>query len=197
MLHRGILERFEQNIEELSIRPNVRLVAHGSRDPDRARTEGPATLFAVDAESFLADPRMGDEIFGPSTLVVECRSADEMLDIACNLPGQLTATLHATADDLDLFAQLPGVLELKVGRLLWGGFPTGVEVCPAMHHGGPFPATTDVRSTSVGTAAITRFARPICYQDWPPDRLPPELQDRNARGIWRLVNNRRTTDDVE
>lgn len=100
------------------------------------------------------------------------------------------ATIHGTPDDLREFAWLVPLLENKAGRLIFNGFPTGVEVCASMQHGGPYPATTDARSTSVGTAAIKRFARPVCYQNFPQEALPVELRDDNERGIWRLVNNR-------
>jgi alpha-ketoglutaric semialdehyde dehydrogenase len=113
----------------------------------------------------------------------------QMLDIAANLEGQLTATVHAAQEELARYGELLSILETKVGRLLYGGFPTGVEVCPSMHHGGPYPATTDVHFTSVGTAAMLRFARPVCYQNFPENQLPPELRDQNVRGIWRLVDN--------
>ena len=106
--------------------------------------------------------------------------------VARQLDGQLTATIHGTPADLEEYASLVSILEHKAGRLIVNGFPTGVEVCPSMQHGGPYPATTDSRSTSVGTAAINRFARPVAYQNFPPSLLPPELQDANPRGIWRL-----------
>jgi NADP-dependent aldehyde dehydrogenase len=115
---------------------------------------------------------------------------------AAALEGQLTASVHATGADLAGAAPLLALLERKVGRLLFGGVPTGVEVSAAMNHGGPYPASTDARTTSVGTAAIQRFARPLCWQDAAASVLPPELGDRNARGIWRLVDDVLTRDDV-
>ena len=196
MLHQGILDAYSGMIERLAERADVQMSAHSSPPPDPSRTESPAMLFVTDAETFLGDDELSQEVFGPSTLIVRCRSDDEMAEIACNLQGQLTATLHATEEDLQRFEQLPTLLEPKVGRLVFDGFPTGVEVCPAMHHGGPYPATTDTRSTSVGTAAIARFARPICYQGWPQHRLPTELRDENVRGIRRMVDGVLTKDDV-
>ncbi|MEJ7616706.1 MAG: hypothetical protein WKF30_06990 [Pyrinomonadaceae bacterium] len=109
--------------------------------------------------------------------------------VAENLHGHLTATIHGTDEDLREFAWLVTLLENKVGRLVFNGFPTGVEVCASMQHGGPYPATTDARSTSVGAMAIKRFARPISYQNFPQEALPVELRDANPRGIWRLVDN--------
>ena len=117
-----------------------------------------------------------------------CGSEEELEQVAHSLDGQLTVTVHATEQDLKEHAGLLDILREKTGRLLFGGVPTGVEVAPAMHHGGPYPATTDSRFTSVGTAAILRFVRPLCYQDAPQDYLPLELKDENSRGIWRLVD---------
>ena len=117
-----------------------------------------------------------------------------MLQLARALHGHLTATIHGAEKDLADFSELIAILRRKAGRLIFNGFPTGVEVCHAMHHGGPYPATTDARATSVGTAAIQRFARPVCYQDFPQSALPEELADRNPRGIWRLVDGGLTRD---
>ena len=188
MLHGGILEAYETGIEDLSAKPAVELVAHSSPDRDVDKTQAAATLFVTDAEAFLRDPEMAEEVFGPSTLVVRCETVDQMLELACSLQGQLTATFHVGDADRTLLDPLRGIMEAKAGRLLFGGFPTGVEVCAAMHHGGPYPAASDPRSTSVGTAAILRFARPVCYQDWPQEQLPPELQNRNSRGIMRQID---------
>ena len=196
MLHQGILDAYSAAIERLAERIDVEVSAHSSPPPDPTKTESPAMLFVTDAETFLGDDELGREVFGPATLIVRCKSDDEIIEIACTLQGQLTATLHATQEDLRRFDQLPALLEPKAGRLVYDALPTGVEVCHAMHHGGPYPATSDTRSTSVGTAAITRFARPICYQGWPQDRLPPELRDANVRGIWRMVDGELSKDDV-
>ena len=140
------------------------------------------------------NPRLAGEIYGPASLAVRCASRPELLQLARSLHGHLTATIHAAGRDLEDFAELVAILRRKAGRLVFNGFPTGVEVCHAMHHGGPYPATTDSRSTSVGTAAIHRFARPVCYQDFPQEALPEELQDSNPRGIWRLVDGALTKD---
>src|SRR5215467_7278993 len=147
-----------------------------------------AALFETDAEAFLRDPDLASEIFGPSTLVVRHSERDQVLRIARQLEGHLTATIHGTEQDLRDWSGLIAILEEKVGRLIFNGFPTGVEVCHAMVHGGPFPATSDGRSTSVGTQAIYRFSRPVCYQNFPDSALPEELKDSNPLGIWRLVD---------
>jgi len=158
-------------------------------------TQGLPSLFVTTAAVFLRYDEVSEELFGPSTVVVRCDSRDELEAVARKLEGQLTATIHGTAADLEEYASLVTILEDKAGRLIVNGFPTGVEVCPSMQHGGPYPATTDSRSTSVGTAAINRFARPVAYQNFPQFLLPPELQDQNPRRIWRLVDGELTKDD--
>ena len=120
-----------------------------------------------------------------------------MLEVTQYLEGQLTATIHGTPDELREHHRLVEILQGKVGRLLFNGYPTGVEVGHAMQHGGPYPASTDSRSTSVGSAAIARFVRPLCYQDFPDDALPAQLRNKNAGGIWRLVDGSLTRDDVQ
>jgi alpha-ketoglutaric semialdehyde dehydrogenase len=157
---------------------------------------GRPVAWQISGEDFLRAPALRDEVFGPSTIVVRARDVDDLARAAAALEGQLTASVHATSAELAAAAPLLAILERKVGRLVFGGVPTGVEVSPAMNHGGPYPASTDARTTSVGTAAIQRFARPICYQDAPEAVLPPELRDRNERGVWRLVDDRFTRDHV-
>ncbi|WP_321799175.1 aldehyde dehydrogenase (NADP(+)) [Caballeronia sp. J97] len=143
-------------------------------------------LYRVSAEAFLAQPQLAEEIFGPTSVIVVCRDEDEMIAVARRLEGQLTATLLMEKDDVDLARRLLPVLERKAGRILANGFPTGVEVSYAMVHGGPFPATSDSRSTSVGAMAIERFLRPVCYQDLPAALLPAALADDNPLSLWRL-----------
>ena len=134
------------------------------------------TLFETDVATFLRNPELRHEVFGPSTILIRCDSPTEIQQVARTLEGSLTATLHGTEADLRAHAGLLKMLSRKAGRLIFNGYPTGVEVCAAMHHGGPYPSTTDPRFTSVGTAAIVRFARPICYQDFPTEFLPSELR---------------------
>ena len=126
--------------------------------------------------------------FGPATLIVRHSTRAQVLEIARNLDGHLTATIHGTEADLHEFSDLIAILKNKVGRLVFNGFPTGVEVSHAMVHGGPYPATSDGRSTSVGSEAIFRFSRPVCYQGFPESTLPDELRDSNHLGIWRMVD---------
>ncbi len=145
-------------------------------------------ILRTDIAGLNENAHLAEEIFGPTSLVVEANTREEILEAAQNLSGHLTATVHGTDEDLADYADLIEVLEQKVGRILLNGFPTGVEVSHAMVHGGPFPATTDSRSTSVGTMAITRFTRPICYQNFPDSFLVEELKSNNPLNIWRLVD---------
>jgi NADP-dependent aldehyde dehydrogenase len=131
---------------------------------------------------------LGSEVFGPSTLLVRFSNQKELLDAARNLSGHLTATIHGTEADLREFSELLQLLKSKVGRIVFNGYPTGVEVCHAMVHGGPYPASADSRTTSVGSQAIFRFARPVCYQDFPDSALPTELKNSNSLNIWRMVD---------
>src|SRR5579862_948740 len=163
----------------------VNLVAEGSQTA--AGFASSSVLFETDAASFLGS-NLDAEIFGPTTLLVRHSSGDQLLAIARSLDGHLTATIHGTEDDLREFADLIAILETKVGRLIFNGFPTGVEVTHAMVHGGPYPSTSDGRSTSVGTQAIFRFARLVCYQGFPDIALPEALKSSNPLNIWRLVD---------
>ena len=187
MLHPIILEGYQDGIRK--VRNTAGVEAHLSEnDPDESRTEACAALFVTDAQTFLKNAALHSEVFGPSTIVVRCVEKGELEKIAGTLEGHLTAAIHGTSDDLAENAKLVALLERKVGRLIFNGFPTGVEVCPSMHHGGPYPATTDAKYTSVGTAAIKRFVRPICYQSFPQEFLPAELQNDNPKKIWRLID---------
>ncbi len=144
------------------------------------------SVFETSATDFLSQPELNDEIFGPTTLLINADSKEELLEIARNLEGQLTASVHGDEEDLVDYADLIAILETKVGRLIFNGFSTGVEVCPSMVHGGPYPATSDSRSTAVGTRAITRFARLVCFQNFPDAALPDELKESNPLNIWRM-----------
>jgi len=148
-------------------------------------------LFAASASDFLKNDALQAEVFGAASLVVECDDLDQVKAVAEHLEGQLTATLQMDDGDLDAARTLLPVLERKAGRILANGWPTGVEVCHAMVHGGPFPATSDSRTTSVGSAAIHRFLRPVCYQNLPQGLLPEALQDGNPLGVTRLVDGKR------
>ncbi|NWK76486.1 aldehyde dehydrogenase (NADP(+)) [Aquitalea sp. LB_tupeE] len=184
MLTPGIWAAYQDGLDSLS--------RHASTVAKGVLPTGPnqcqAQLLRVSAAEYLANPALQAEVFGAAALIVQCRDEAERLQLAETLEGQLTATLQLEDDDIALARSLLPVLERKAGRILVNGWPTGVEVCDAMVHGGPFPATSDVRSTSVGTAAIQRFLRPVCYQDLPDALLPPALQHGNPLALRRLVN---------
>lgn len=180
----GVTQRQGHNSVELLAQPN---------STDSAGHVLPA-VFQVSGSDLLRDGELAKEIFGPSTLIVRYANRAELIALAHALEGQLTATLHGTDADIAAFSDLIDVLEHKAGRLVVNGYPTGVEVCHAMVHGGPYPATSDSRFTSVGTQAILRFVRPVCYQDFPQAALPVELKDENPRGILRLVDGAYTRD---
>ena len=196
MLHPGILKGYEQSLERVRGVKGV-TEKRSVKDADLVKTEGSPVLFETDAASWLANEELAQEVFGPSAIVVHGRSEDQLLRVAQALSGTLTATIHGTPEDLKAHRKLIAVLETKAGRLLFNGYPTGVEVSAAMHHGGPYPATADPKFTSVGTAAILRFLRPVCYQGFPNHTLPVELQDDNPRGIWRTVDGKLTRDGIK
>lgn len=148
------------------------------------------TLFQVNYSEVQADDKLTEEVFGPSSIMISAESEDEILEFARSLEGHLTATIHAENGDETLLSKLLPILQEKVGRIIYNAYPTGVEVCHAMVHGGPFPATTNSSTTSVGTSAIYRFLRPVCYQDIPQEFLPDALKDENPLGILRMVNGK-------
>lgn len=164
----------------------VKLSAHAGEGEYSSEFSARAKLFEANVDDLLANPSLADEIFGPDTLLVHCDGTRDYLRAAQALDGHLTATLLGDDEDLAANRELIRILEQKAGRLIFNGFPTGVEVCHAMVHGGPYPATSDPRFTSVGSLAIYRFARPVCFQGFPQAMLPPELQDANPLGIRRL-----------
>ncbi|HMO30698.1 aldehyde dehydrogenase (NADP(+)) [Enterovirga sp.] len=187
MLTPGIHKAYEAGVKALAEHERVKTLARGQVGEGIA--QGSGALFATDADSFASDERLGHEVFGSSSLVVRCRDAEALVTLSERLEGQLTATLQMELADAPLARRLTEVLELKAGRILANGWPTGVEVAHAMVHGGPYPATSDSRTTSVGTLAIRRFLRPVCYQNLLPDLLPPELRDGTK--LPRLVDGAR------
>lgn len=195
MLNPAIRKAYTEDLNKASGVSGVRAI-RASHAGDAQRTEGQPALLLTDSGTWLDNERLRQEIFGPSTLLVSCSSEPEFLRVAEALEGSLTATIHGTHDELNQYRELISVLSKKAGRLVFNGFPTGVEVGYAMHHGGPYPATTDEKFTSVGATAIYRFARPICYQGFPEDLLPPELQNANPRQIWRTIDGKLTRDPI-
>lgn len=191
MLNAGIQRSYTEGVERLQSLPTVAQIAAGRTD-DALAAPGQAHVFATTNEDFVAEPAMRDEVFGASSLVVRLSDAEQFAAAAAELEGQLTATIHAVDSDHATAATLLPVLEDKVGRIIFNGWPTGVEVSHAMVHGGPFPATSDGRSTSVGTLAIERFLRPVAYQDVPTTLLPAALAPGNPLDVWRLVDGELT-----
>jgi NADP-dependent aldehyde dehydrogenase len=188
MLTGPIHAAYVAGLDRMASLPGVTVAGRAAKLPDAAKREGAAALLTVTGAGFLKTPALREEVFGPSTLVVRCADNDELEAGIASLPGQLTATVHGAEADVAARPGLVALLRDRSGRLLFGGVPTGVEVGDAMQHGGPWPATTDARFTSVGSAAILRFARPAAWQGFPDALLPPALQDANPLRIRRLVD---------
>ena len=187
MLHTGISKSFYTKRAEALKQKGVHLIKQSSADQPEG--QGVPTLASVSGKDFLNNPLLSEEVFGPYSLLVEAADVQELEQIASGMPGQLTSTLIADPSDLDHSANLIQLISNNAGRVILNGVPTGVEVCPSMHHGGPFPATTDSRFSSVGTDAVKRFVRPLSYQGFPEQLLPDELKTCNPLDIWRLFNN--------
>lgn len=190
MLSAGIACSYRQGVVQLAVRSGVVTLA-GRADSEQGAKDasvGAPAVFEVPGAVLRENPEIAHEVFGPATVLVRCANADELLAIVASLDGQLTATIHAEASELTAWPGLVSAIAGKAGRVLFGGYPTGVEVSHAMVHGGPYPAASDARTTSVGSAAILRFARPICYQNWPDELLPLALQRSNPLGIARMVD---------
>lgn len=192
MLTEGIAAQFSKLIADRKELCKVRSVAIASGSERSAGFTATASLFVADAASLESNPELAAEIFGPTSLLVTYANREEVLRVAESLHGHLTATLLGSDEDLADNRDLIQILERKVGRLICNGYPTGVEVSHAMVHGGPYPATSDGRSTSVGSQAIFRFARPVCYQNFPQYALPEELRDNNPLRILRMVDGAMT-----
>ena len=197
MLHAGIFEGYHSGINRILETDGVNLV-DGSQTVDTGGVnQAQCVLFETDAVTLNQNLHLvEEEVFGPASIIAAYSSDSEIEAVARALDGHLTATVHGTEEDLKNYDWLVKLLETKVGRLIFNGFPTGIEVCAAMHHGGPYPATTDIHYTSIGTHALLRFGRPICYQNFPQSALPEPLKDVNSMGIWRLVDLQLTKDDL-
>ncbi len=187
MLHPGIASAFKKNREKALSQKGVSVVAESTEKPKE--NQGISTLTTVKANDFLVNEVLSEEVFGPYSLLVKANNIEELIAAVHKLPGQLTATIIGEDDELLQFAEFIQLVMEKAGRVIINDVPTGVEVCPSMHHGGPFPATTDSRFTSVGTDAIKRFVRPVSFQNFPDALLPEELKQSNPLGIWRMVNS--------
>jgi NADP-dependent aldehyde dehydrogenase len=194
MLHPGIFKNYVERRANSLAQTEVETVAVSETEPQL--NQAAPTIASASGEAFLKNPVLHQEVFGPYSLVIRCRDLTEMTEVARNLEGQLTATLMATETDI---RHCEGLVEEVInicGRFILNSVPTGVEVCLSMQHGGPFPATTDSRFTSVGADGIRRFARPVAYQNWPEGLLPEELRNANPLGIWRTVNNQLTKEKI-
>ena len=188
MLHSGIRDSYYKKFDELSLVDGVSVLCGENSTIRQNGCFASTSVFEVTLESFMQQNELSEEIFGPSTILVSYKDEKNLINAANQLEGQLTASIFGENDDLKKHEQLVSVLETKAGRLLFNQFPTGVEVCASVVHGGPYPATTDSRSTSVGTGAILRFSRPVCYQGFPDEFLPEELKSNNPLGILRDEN---------
>lgn len=186
MLHPGIAKAFRTKRDEVLAQENV--IVEVETALNYGEDDGIPSVASVTAAQFVQNPALHQEVFGPFSLLIKCRDKAEMQEVIEHLEGQLTCTVIGTETDLSEAADLLSTISLLCGRLLLNGVPTGVEVCAAMQHGGPFPASTDGRFGSVGPHAIKRFVRPLAFQNFPNHLLPDELKDGNPLGIWRMVN---------
>jgi len=190
MLHEGIARNFNENVKKAKAQKGVKLLYETRGEITLGG--GPITIAQTNAQTFLSNHKLHEEIFGPYSLLIICQNEDEMLKVAQCLEGQLTATLMASSEDLKNNGKLMHAIQEVCGRFILNQVPTGVEVCLSMQHGGPFPSCTDSRFTAVGADGIKRFARPVAFQNWNNVFLPDELKDENPLNIWRTVNNELT-----
>lgn len=194
MLNRGVCHNYYQSKSILQQQQGVHVLV--TVDNGAEELKGAAALLVTSGSNFISNENLQAEVFGPASLLVKCKDDAELLQAVNALHGQLTGTVIGTKEDIENFGPVIEALTERVGRLLYNGVPTGVEVCHAMVHGGPYPATTNAGSTSVGADAIRRFVRPVCLQDCPPEFLPPQLQDQNNLNIMRKINGNYTRDHV-
>lgn len=191
MLHPNIANAYKANKERALSQNGIQTLGdYKNKVKSNFAKQAVAT---VDGNTFLNNPTLHHEVFGPFSLVVQCENEAQLETVISNLEGQLTGTIISDDNEISAYPNIVEALQKRVGRIIFNGVPTGVEVCPSMQHGGPYPASTDSRFTSVGVDAIKRFVRPFSYQDWPNDLLPDELKNENPLGIQRLVNNKKTT----
>jgi len=186
MLNQGIADNYYRKLSHALMQKGVKTEcrAHADESEDR----GKPLVASAHAETFISNIELAHEVFGPYSLIIRCRDIDELYSVAVSLQGQLTITLTGDEEELIRNKKLVDIIAEKAGRLIVNGVPTGVEVCPSMQHGGPYPASTDSRFTAVGTDAIKRFSRPAAFQNFPDPLLPDELKENNPLSIWRLVN---------
>ncbi len=194
MLHPNIIGAYENNRQKAISQEGLTVVADYKTDvPTNYARQ---TVTTVEGKTFLENTTLHQEVFGPFSMVVQCENAEQLKVIVSKLEGQLTGTLIADDHEASRFTEVIDALQNRVGRIIFNGVPTGVEVCPSMQHGGPYPASTDSRFTAVGIHSIKRWVRPFSYQDWPNNLLPNALKNENSLGISRLVNNEQTTKKI-
>ena len=186
MLNQNVCQSYYQKRDELATKTDIATVLQGENLAGTG--QGTSALYRIEGSRFISDDGLQAEVFGPSTLVVVCRGQKELMEAIRHCHGQLTGTVMGISEELEQFRDCIAALQEKVGRLIFNGVPTGVEVCHAMIHGGPFPASGNSQYTSVGADAIKRFVRPVCFQDCPEALLPNELKDANPKGIFRKVD---------
>ncbi len=186
MLHQGIADNYHNKLKRALAQKDI--TVEGQSVEAGGEQQGRAVVASVPAEEFMKNPTLAEEVFGPFSLVVRCRNMEEFHSVINRIHGQLSTTVMADETELVKHKNLLNILVEKAGRIIMNGVPTGVEVCPAMMHGGPYPATTDSRFTAVGTDAIKRFTRPVAFQNFSDALLPDELRENNPLTIWRLKN---------
>lgn len=186
MLHPGVAKAFQKKKKQALEQTGVQEISAFTAEANN--NFAAPTIATTSARNFLKNPLLHQEVFGPYSLIIQCKNKDEMLAVALQMEGQLTATIMATINELKVSNVLIEAIKNICGRLIFNGVPTGVEVCQSMQHGGPYPATTDSRFTAVGADGIKRFARPLAFQNWPNELLPDELKDENPLKLWRTVN---------
>ena len=194
MLHPNIFGAYESNKQKAISQEGLTVVADYNTDVQTNYAR--QTVTTVEGKTFLENTTLHQEVFGPFSMVVQCENAEQLKVIVSKLEGQLTGTLIADDHEASMYADVIDAIQNRVGRIIFNGVPTGVEVCPSMQHGGPYPASTDSRFTAVGIHSIKRWVRPFSYQDWPNNLLPDELKNENPLGISRLLNNDQTTKKI-
>ena len=194
MLHPNIIRAYQSNKQTAISQPHLSVVA--DYEIDVQTNYAKQTITTVEGKIFLENPTLHQEVFGPFSMVVQCEDASQLEQIISQLEGQLTGTVIAEPNEASQYPEVISALQNRVGRIIYNGVPTGVEVCPSMVHGGPYPSSTDSRFTAVGIHSIKRWVRPFSYQDWPNELLPDELKNENPSGISRLVNNKQTNTKI-
>ena len=194
MLHPNIIGAYEKNKQTAINQSGLKVSADYTSEVNDNHAQ--QTIVTVEGKTFLENTKLHQEVFGPFSMVVKCTDATQLQEIISNLEGQLTGTIISDANEIKNYTKVVAAMQNRVGRIIFNGVPTGVEVCPSMQHGGPYPASTDSRFTAVGTQSIKRWVRPFSFQNWPNDLLPDELKDSNPLGIIRSIDNTLTSDRI-